>query len=284
MLCDNEKPNKSALIGLNLMKTDQFDHAEQLRLFKSVGFNAFFSCYPWHNTEQLKRLAEELGMEYQSIHAPFGRMNHMWESSPETESTKQELMDCVAECAKYGVPIMVAHPFIGFGKNSPTELGIKNFKEVVDYALKLKVKVAFENVEGEAYLQALMEEFKEYPNVGFCWDTGHEMCYNRFKDMLALYGDRLIATHINDNLGVSGEEITFQDDLHLIPFDGVKDWPDAISRLKKCGYNDILTFELKIDEGVDIKAGTNYHNMDFADYVKSVYDRAKRLQKMLCDS
>lgn len=39
-------------------------------------------------------------------------------------------------------------------------------------------------------------------NVGFCLDAGHEMCYNHSADMLSLYGDRLIATHINDNLGI----------------------------------------------------------------------------------
>ena len=43
------------------------------------------------------------------------------------------------------------------------------------------------------------------------------------KDMLELYGDRLIATHINDNLGVSNSDgkIFRTDDLHLLPFDGI---------------------------------------------------------------
>ncbi len=275
--------NKSSLIGLNIMKTVPVDPIEQLKLFKKVGFDAFFSCYPQHNTEQLKKVADEIGMIYQSVHAPFTRMNHLLEESEETESAKQELLDCLDECAKYNVSIMVAHPFIGFGKNTPTELGIKNFKDVVDYALQLNINVAFENVEGEAYLEVLMNEFKDYPNVGFCWDTGHEMCYNKHKDMLALYGDKLIATHIDDNMGVRGNEITFQDDLHLVPFDGIKDWSDAMIRLKKCGYNDILTFELKITEDIDNQIGTNYHNMEFSDYVKYAYASAKRLAELLND-
>ena len=78
------------------------------------------------------------------------------------------------------------------------------------------VKVAFENTEGEEYLEALMDNFKDDDTVGFCWDTGHEMCYNHSQDMLAKYGDRLIATHINDNLGISDYDgkITWLDDLH----------------------------------------------------------------------
>ncbi len=268
-------------LGLNITGSVQIDAVEQLKIFKAAGFDAFFSSYPQHNTEQLKAVADEIRMEYQSIHAPFVKMNLMWEDLPESEAVKQELIACVKECAKYNVPIMVVHPFIGFGKNSPNEIGIKNFKEVADCARELNIKLAFENVEGEAYLQVLMDEFKEYPNVGFCWDTGHEMCYNRHKDMLALYGDRLIATHINDNMGVTGEEITYHDDLHLIPFDGIKDWADAVNRLKKCGYNDILTVELKINENIDKKYGTNYHSIPFSDYVKNVYTAAKKISDML---
>ncbi len=234
----------------------------------------------FYNTKLLSEAANELDMIYQSIHAPFLKMRHMWYQSDETENAKQELKDCIAEAAEYNVRIVVLHPFIGFDVNEATEFGVKNFKEVVDYAKEKGIKIAFENVEGEAYLEALMSAFFEYNNVGFCWDTGHEMCYNRSKDMLELYGDRLIATHINDNMGVRGDAITFQDDLHLVPFDGVKDWQDAMDRLDKCGYNDIMTFELKIDSNIDNKYKTGYSKMRFEDYVKYVYDRAIKLVNM----
>lgn len=264
-------------IGINIMQCAEMDEVEQIKLFKKVGFDAFFSCYGRENTAALRKTADEIGIIYQSIHAPFYRMNHMWELSPETESTKQELLDCVEECSIYNVPIMVTHPYIGFDKNTPTELGIENFKEVVDFAKEKGIKVAFENVEGEAYLQALMDEFCDYDNVGFCWDSGHEMCYNRHKDMLKIYGDRLFATHINDNLGVSGEEITFHDDLHLIPFDGIKDWQDAMERLLDSKKIDVFTLELKFTKGVDHKAGTDYCSMQYEDYLNKVYQTAQKL-------
>ncbi len=267
-------------IGLGILYSSGIDSVEQLKVFRKTGFDAFFSCYERGETEKLKKTADELGLIYQSIHAPFTKMYHMWYQSDVTEKAKQELIDCVAECAKYNVPLTVIHPFISFELNEATEPGIANFKEVVDYAKEAGVKVAFENVEGEAYLEALMTAFKNYDNVGFCWDTGHEMCYNRFKDMLAQYGDRLIATHIDDNMGVSGEEITFLDDLHLVPFDGVMDWEDAMARLDKCGYDDIMTFELKMTKEIDEKFGTGYTDMKFEDYVKKVYDSAEKLCAM----
>ena len=105
------------------------------------------------------------------------------------------------------------------------------------------MKIAFENTEGEEYLTALMNAFKNDPSVGFCWDTGHEMCYNHSKDMLSLYGDKLICTHLNDNLGIRNYEgkITYLDDLHLLPFDGIADWDNLAARLKAHNYHDTLT-------------------------------------------
>lgn len=140
---------------------------------------------------------------------------------------------------------MVSHVMIGFDKHTPTETGLGNFERIVSEADKLGVKIAFENTEGEEYLAAVMEHFKDCDTVGFCLDTGHEICYNPGSDMLSLYGDRLIHTHINDNLGVCGDEITYLDDLHLLPFDGVCDFDGVAGRLVRCGYDGTLTFELK---------------------------------------
>ncbi len=262
-------------IAMGIMDAVPVEHTKQLRIYKEAGIDGFFSVQYRSSSEELKKAADELGLIYQSIHADFGKMRDMWYESETTKTAVQELKDCIDDCVKCNVPIVVMHPFIGFDVNEANEVGIKNFKEVVDYAKEKGIKVAFENVEGEAYLEALMNEFKTYDNVGFCWDTGHEMCYNRGKDMLALYGDRLIATHINDNIGVTGEDITFLDDLHLLPFDGIKDWQDAMARLDKCGFADIMTFEFAIREGV-----TKYSDMRFEEYVEKVYEKAQKLISM----
>ncbi len=265
---------------VSIFNSVSIDHKRQLEIFKAIGFDGFFTEYNIDDIAEFKAKADELGLIYQSVHAPFYKMNHMWEYSTETETAKQELKNCVEECFKNDVPIVVLHPYIGFDKDEPTELGIANFKEVVDYARERNIKIALENVEGEGYLAALMDAFENYDNVGFCWDTGHEMCYNRFKDMLEIYGDKLIATHINDNMGVTGEDITFWDDLHLLPFDGVKDWKDAMQRLDNCGFDGSMTFELKMTPEIDEQYGTCYTKMEFEDYLKELYTRALKLCDM----
>lgn len=250
---------------------------EQIRLFKEIGFDGFFTCYtnPIDAAEH-RKVADETGMIFQSIHAPFDRMKEIWEQG---DKAVEELMDCLHVCAENKVPIMVVHPFVGFEDHTPSRTGLNNFEKVVREAERLGVKVAFENTEGEEYLAAIMEHFKDNPAVGFCWDTGHEMCYNHSKDMIELYGDRLIATHINDNLGIRdmNGKTTWLDDLHLLPFDGIGDWHGIADRLDRCGFEGMLTFELNRFSRPNRHENDSYKEMSVEKYLTLAYIRACRV-------
>jgi sugar phosphate isomerase/epimerase len=204
----------------------------------------------------------------------------MWQDSEQADAATAELCHCVRDCAACGVPTVIVHPYIGFeDPYVPTKAGLRSFGAVVELAAKLGVRIAFENVEGEEYLAALMEAFRSYDNVGFCWDSGHELCYNDGKDMLALYGDRLFATHLNDNLGISRHDgsIFWTDDLHLLPYDGIQDWDDVARRLCRHGYDGILTFELKRNSNPGRHDNEKYAALPLEQYVAEAYARACRL-------
>lgn len=255
---------------------------EQIQLFKKIGFEAFFTMWD-ENIAEYKELADNVGIIYQSIHAPYENAAKMWSCGAEADVATEELLTCVADCAKIGVPLLVVHPYIGFEEDeNPTENGVRNYGAVVEKAKKSGVKIAFENVEGEAYLEKLMDSFKNSDNVGFCWDSGHEQCYNRGADMLALYGDRLIATHLNDNLGVSdyNGKITWKDDLHLLPGDGIINWNKAVSRLNDCGYDGILTFELNKEGKPNRFENDKYERLGIEEYVTECYARACKIAAM----
>ena len=263
-------------IALGTSGTFGVSAEEQIKMFHKAGFEGFFTGWD-KNLKKYRELADELGMIYQSVHAPFKNAAIMWGSGEEAENAVEELICCVRDTAEINVPIVVVHPYKGFDEEpNPTEEGIANFKAVVDEAKAKNIKIAFENVEGEEYLEALMNAFKDYDNVGFCWDSGHEMCYNRGKDMLKIYGDRLIATHINDNLGVSdfGGRIFWTDDLHLLPFDGIINWNNVVERLNKCGFNDIITFELNKNSKPNRHENDKYTRMKVEDYIAECYIRA----------
>ena len=255
---------------------------EQIRLFKRIGFDGFFTN--WENngmTARYRELANELDMEYQSVHAPFLSAAEMWKSEDQAKDAIDELLACLEDCHSANVPIMVVHTFIGFNDHDPNEYGIQNFRVIVDRAEELGVKIAFENTEGEEYLDCLMNAFADRDGVGFCLDTGHVMCYNRGRDMLRDYGNRLIATHINDNMGISDpDNIFWTDDLHLLPFDGIADWEAVVRSIVNSGYSGPLTFELVRSSKPNRHENDKYMQMPLEEYLKAAYSAAVRIAEL----
>jgi len=265
---------------IGLLARTSMEDAEQLELIKKVGFDGYFPC--WTEGSDLKALrcvSDSLGLKLQSVHAPFNKVNALWYPNEHTGFVIDRTLACLRAAAECGAPIVVIHPFITFLQNEATPEGIENYRIIVDEARKLGIKLAIENVEGEAYLDALMEAFKEETHVGFCWDTGHEMCYNRHRDLLSSYGDRLFCTHLNDNLGIKSCDgtITFRDDLHMLPFDGIADWQGIADRLDRSGYQGELTFELKRDTTLNGCTLPIYGNIGVEEYLTQAYIRACRV-------
>lgn len=251
---------------------------DQIPLIGKAGFDGFFTG--WGRgcpTAEWARIGRECGLFYQSLHAPFDRVNRMWQEGDEGDDVAAELCECLDDCAANDIPIAVAHAFIGFHDHTPTAIGEERFARVGEYAKKVGVRLALENTEGEEYLAAAMKATAGNPFVGFCLDTGHEMCYNRSKDLLALYGDRVIATHLNDNEGITGDEITWLDDAHLLPFDGIADWENIVRRLDDHGYDGPYTFELVRTSKPDRHANDAYLDWDFDRFLKEAYARAQRV-------
>ncbi|MBQ9544724.1 MAG: sugar phosphate isomerase/epimerase [Clostridia bacterium] len=255
---------------------------EETRLLAETGFDGFFSG--WSGKESLaeyRRLAGETGLFYQSVHAPFSKVRDIWHGEKDdAESALGELTRCLEDCAACDVPITVCHAFIGFEDHSPNEAGVARFERLVRRAAQVGVKIAFENTEGTEYLDAVMEMAAAYPQAaGFCWDTGHEKCYNRSQDMPGRYPGKLIATHINDNLGVSdpGGKITWLDDLHLLPFDGTVDWENAARRLKD--FDGPLTFELTTLSKPGRHDNDKYAALSPRGFLAEAYARAQKFSE-----
>jgi len=237
---------KERKYGINVVTNEAMTLpvSDHIRLIADIGFDAFFTDWNPKSTELWAETAAKCGLFYQSLHAPFSKVNLLWEEGEDGIAYTNRLINCMQDCARYDIPIMVIHPFIGFHDHTPTQIGLDRFSRIIEAAHTHNVKLAFENVEGEEYLAAIMQAFENDPYVGFCYDSGHEMCYNGCKNQLSLYGNRLLHTHLNDNLGVSGESITWKDDLHLPPSAGKADWKRIISDLDAIGYDDILMCEL----------------------------------------
>ena len=251
------------------------DTLDQISLFGQLGFDAFFTGCEG-DLVSYREQAEKCGLVYQSVHAQNNMTQFLWEDSEDAREMTKGWMACVERCANAGVPIMTLHPFRFVDKlGIPKQHGVENLLPVVELAAKRGVKLAIENCEGEDYLGVLLDAFDDCDHVGFCWDTGHELCFNRGLDMMARFGRRLIATHLNDNLGVRDPEgrLTPKDDLHYLPFDGVADWERVAARLHTVGYRDYLSAELKKSD--------RYADMSTEEFVSAAHERVRRIAKMM---
>lgn len=259
---------------------------EQIKLFKEVGFSGFFT--PWDkNLKEYRAAADEAELKYVAVHAPITHTQKIWD-----EDLSEHFITYVEDTAKIGVPILIVHAYtmpemqysaVARDMGNASDAGVERYRRMVESAAKLGVKIAFENAEGEEQLHALMHAFKDYENVGYCWDSGHEAAYAPDVDYLSLYGDKLLITHLNDNIGCRNEDgkISGLDDLHLLPFDGVINWDMKIANLKKYKLPEFLTFELKMNIPFSDKRHKEYENMTLKEYLVLAYSRASKIAKML---
>ena len=133
----------------------------------------------------------------------------------------------------------------------------------------------------DEFLAAVYKAFRTHPAAGFCFDSGHELCYNHGEDQLALFGEKLLCTHLNDNMGQTGERVTSQDDAHMMPFDGLVDWEWVARRLRACEFSGPLTFELKMKNKPERHTHDRYQELTPGEILHLAYEKAERFEKLL---
>lgn len=223
---------------------------ELIKRMKEIGFEAV--APEWNNHESFIKIMEavaECGIEVCSVHAPFtAGPSLMWNKDKETvKQAKQSMLEFLKDCIAFKIPVAVVHSWEENDNTIPTEEGFAPYDEIVEFATKNGVCIAFENIERpDVYLEALLNRYKDNDKVGFCWDSGHEMAFTPEQDLLKKYGHRLMMTHLSDNLGIRNYEgiTSHTDDLHLMPGDGIADWDNQIKRLKDARHQDVLNLEI----------------------------------------
>lgn len=254
---------------------------EELKILKQTGWDGVFTG--WNEENGNKELAQSIrkqGLIYQSVHAPFDNMDKVWDDDERGEAVIDRLIRCMQDAADVDVDLVIMHTIIGMDKCTPTSIGLDRFGRLFDAAKKYGIRVSLENTEGEVYLEALLNEFKD-EHIGFCIDTGHEMCYNFSRDVISAYGQRMLSTHLNDNMGMTGEKLTWHDDSHMLPFDGIADWEGIARRMNAVGYKEALTFELTRFNRPGRSTSDAYMQMSFEEYATLALERACRFAKLI---
>ena len=266
-------------LGFSLQTQYDLPMAQLIPILKQAGFSAISPLWsPELPLADMVSCAKSCGISVQSLHAPHKGIALLWNpDDPLSAPVQEKILGCIDACAEYNIPIMVVHPWQGLIYTFPdTPLDFRSFDRMMEYAGKKGVCVAFENLEGEEYLQALMER---YPQAGFCWDSGHDHCYPHKTDFLEKYGNRLIMTHLNDNWGLRSPDgiPSGDDDLHFLPFDGNLDWNHAMDRLKSLPKQDILNFEIKTRSHSTAPEDLPYAQLSVEEFIALAGIRAKTI-------
>ena len=268
---------------LSLSNSFNLSEIEQLEKFHSHKIDGFFALY--QNYEQVTRLkdfANKKGIYFQSIHAKHHPMREIWFANEKSDTVSNiiaDLRDSIISAKKVGVDRVVMHVYTGFYKEDPTVLGLKRIGDVLETAQKHGVKLCFENLEGEQFLDAVLTEYHNCEYAKMCYDCGHENCYATHK-VVDKFKDKIFALHINDNKGIRSKDkiLTGKDDMHLVPFDGNVDFNRVINIIKHAKLENELTFELKFckDEIAD-----KYRQMNFDDYLSLAKERMIKVANLL---
>lgn len=252
-------------LGINLHAVKGLTDEEYLREIAGLGFSSIFSGVrtPEHQTA-IAELCAKYGLEYETLHAPFGHINDIWLEND--NGMLDELCACVDHCVLAGAPIAVVHLSAGQKPPSITDIGRERFTRLVDYAAEKNIVIAFENQRKLANIAWAFEAFTT-DTVKFCWDCGHEFCFTPGRHYMPLFGDRLICTHIHDNTAV------FNDDSHFLPFDGACDFGYVADTLRNSDYTGSLMLE--------VGNPSRYGELSPQEFLKKAWDAAVRLRTMV---
>lgn len=272
-------------IGFSLQKEYDCPISQVIENLSNAGFSAVSPA--WSSELDLNLIAycaNKYNMEIQSLHAPHVKSALLWDSKePLAYKFKKRITDCIIDCANFKIPTIVLHGWGGFDYNFQAEsLDFEVFDQIVDFAEEKGVSIAFENLEGEEFLEALLNRYTDRKHVGYCWDSGHDHCYPHKLNFLENFGSRLIMTHIHDNFGLRDPNgiPSGADDLHFLPFDGNINWESEINRLKSLPKQEILNFEFKKRSASTAPNDLIYDKFSTEEYIKLAGEKCRKIANM----
>lgn len=228
---------------------------EAISLIHSAGYKyvevfakkGHFSCNHRESVNKVKHQLSKLNLVPVSFHAPFGQGIDLASLDEKKRAYAVWLQAQACEAASIiGCPIMVLHPS-GHAATEPEGVHLitmqlkKSMDELLTVSLKLKVKIALENITprymGGSYegLFNLVDHYRKR-GVGICLDTSHAHLYSSVPKMIRSARETIITTHISDNKQTSDD--------HLPPGSGTINWDEAFSTFNAVGYRGFLTLEL----------------------------------------
>lgn len=230
---------------------------DALPLVRDGGFTLVEICsYPahldYHNGDQVgdaARLLHELGIEANSMHAPFADHIDISSHDPgQRQASVRELIVASEAAQRLGCRYLVLHPGPEREGRPPAEEWYHHMRHAAEslntvatrcreLGLTLLLEnmlphLMFGNTSDMLYLLGAIRE----TNVGTCLDTGHAWLSGDLPTVVHKLSGHLRMLHANDNRG--------DRDDHLPPGEGHIDWMSLICQLIRWRFQGPLILEL----------------------------------------
>ena len=259
---------KMMSIGINIhCYSKELPIHKQIKLMKENGFTATFCMADIYDLDNIISKVQKEGIVFETLHAPLAGINKMWNEDKSGDEMLEKLLAVVQKCSQYQIPVLVVH--LSAGRPAPhiNDIGNARYDKLMDYARRYGVKIAYENSRAIGNLGTALER---YEDAYFCWDVGHENCFTKGMHFMPYFADRVAAIHLHDNM------CKLDEDMHLLPFDGLINMQRVASELVKSSYRGSIMLEVKRrDEKY------KYKDLSPSQFYQRAADAARRFEEMV---
>ena len=212
--------------------------------------------------EEQIQIFKKYGIEISSLHNQYkqSELPNFWIDNPVGDKLEKTLKFDIDTAARYNIKCVVVHM-----EGEYSEFGEKRLLRILDYCREKNVALAVENIDCKRPFKDIFEK-NDHPNLRFCYDSGHNNCFDPEIDYLEKYGDKLICLHLHDNNGLEDE--------HTLNKFGTIDWDKIARELAK-----LNTDNLVLDYEMIMCAHKDEVSAD--ECLRETYRQACELEKMI---
>ncbi len=200
---------------------------QKAKMIKDNGFDCVITnadkkwdCQNGSFRSQIK-LFRKYGLKPSSLHMRYHDENLklFWEEGRAGRRLERRLKKDLWLASRYNFSCVVTHIS---GKYS--EVGKKRLERILSFCKKVNVPIAIENTRNRVLFEKVFQNIKN-DYLKFCYDSGHNNCFDKGFDYFSKYGDKLVALHLHDNMG--------KKDDHTLNSLGTIDWDKIAKELAK---------------------------------------------------
>jgi len=243
-------------IGISTLVEMELPFDELARMIADAGFSHLSLSHDVEQTgyhlparrAQLRELFARLGLKLDYIHAPIQHYYDITSLEPQVRRLSLEVLKlCCDAAADLGGEGVVAHLMngpLGAGESVQQRVaaGLGALDELLEYAGARGVRIYAENLPLDldcGVVSLALIRAARQPSLRLCLDSCHARIKNA--DYIALVRElapRVGATHLSDTMG--------ELDSHLIPGEGVIDFPAVAAELGRAGFSGVIDLECSV--------------------------------------